>query len=133
MIQINQYEHYNESEILELYTSVGWSNYYQKPEMLKKAFANSLFILGAFENGKLVGIARVVGDGHSIIFIQDILVNPEYQGKKIGSDLLTKILEKYKNVCQTHLATENTEKTVNFYKSLGFKEFSEINCLAFTK
>lgn len=133
MIQIKQYDNYNEIEILELYTSVGWVNYYQKPEMIKEAYANSLFTLGAFDEGKLVGIVRVVGDGCSIIFIQDILVLPDYQGKRIGTNLLKVILEKYKNVYQTHLVTENTQKTLNFYKSLGFKEYSAINCVAFTK
>ena len=47
--------------------------------MLKAAYKNSLHILGAFnEEGKLVGVLRAVGDGASILFIQDILVYPEY-------------------------------------------------------
>ncbi|MFI3255656.1 MAG: GNAT family N-acetyltransferase [Eubacteriales bacterium] len=133
MIEMKQYEHYKEDEILDLYTSVGWSNYYQNPVMLKQAYCNSLFSLAAYDNEKLVGILRIVGDGHSIIYIQDILVLPDYQGRRIGTDLLKMILEKYKNVYQIHLGTDNTEKTVSFYKSLGFKEFSEINCVAFTK
>ncbi len=60
--------------ILKLYASVGWTNYTEKPEMLKKAFENSLLILGAYDNDKLVGVIRVVGDGASVVLIQDILV-----------------------------------------------------------
>lgn len=78
-MQYKIYTNYNESEIINLYTAVGWSNYFNNPEMLCNAYENSLYILGAYDRDKLVGIIRVVGDGHSIIYVQDILVLPEYQ------------------------------------------------------
>jgi len=68
---IKEYTNYNESEVLNLYKSVGWTNYTNNPKMLEDAYANSLRILGAYENEKLLGIIRVVGDGHSVVFIQD--------------------------------------------------------------
>lgn len=130
-INIMQYETYHEEEIMDLYKAVGWSNYYDNPEMLKNAYANSLFILGAYDKDKLVGIIRVVGDGYSIMYIQDILVLPSYQLQKIGTRLLTSILEKYKDVYQKILLTENTEKTASFYKSIGFTNVAEMGCLSF--
>ncbi|MFI3231257.1 MAG: GNAT family N-acetyltransferase [bacterium] len=131
-ISIREYSNYNHDEIIKLYKAVGWSNYYEKPEILKSGFENSLYVLGAYaDEGELVGIIRVVGDGYSIVYIQDILVLPDYQHKKIGSNLLLNVLEKYKNVYQINLSTDNTQKTVNFYKSLGFKDYSDINCVAF--
>lgn len=133
MIEIKQYTNYNKDEIIKLYTAVGWSNYYENPKLLEQAFLHSLYTLGAYDEDKLIGIVRVVGDGHTIIFIQDLLVFPEYQGKKIGTDLMNKILEKYNDIYQIHLATDNTEKTVNFYKSLGLIEFSKKNYVGFTK
>lgn len=71
-------------ELLQLYGSVGWVNYTARPERLEAALRGSLTVLGAWaENddgaGTLVGIARAVGDGCTIVFIQDILVLPEYQ------------------------------------------------------
>lgn len=125
------YMQYDEMEILNLYKSVGWSNYYERPEMLRNAFENSLCTLGAYCGDRLVGIIRVVGDGHSIIYIQDLLILPEYQHTKFGTRLLTAILEKFKNVYQKVLVTDRTEKNVNFYESLGFTELTEIGCVAF--
>ena len=62
-------------EIFPLYEAVGWTNYTQNPTMLKEAYKNSLHILAALnEEGKLLGVLRAVGDGASILFIQDILV-----------------------------------------------------------
>ena len=58
MLILKDYTTYNENEILSLYSSVGWTNYVQRPEMLRKAYSNSLYILGAYVNGKLVGVIR---------------------------------------------------------------------------
>ena len=66
-------------DVLPLYEAVGWTNYTTKPEMLKAAFENSLHVIGAFnKDEKMIGVLRTVGDGASILFIQDILVTPEY-------------------------------------------------------
>ncbi len=130
---IKEYTEYNEEEILNLYRSVGWSNYFNNPLMLKNAYAHSLKVLGAYSEDKLLGIIRVVGDGYSIVHIQDILILPEYQRSGIGTALIKRILEMYKDVYQKSLLTDNTEKTVQFYKSLGFEMDTDIECRAFMK
>lgn len=130
---IKEYTSYNESEILELYSSVGWVNYVNNPEMLINAYAHSLKIYGAYHNDKLIGIIRAVGDGYSVVLIQDILILPDYQHYGIGSALLQKILDDYSYVYQKHLLTDNTEKTIGFYKSLGFVMDTDIECRAFSK
>lgn len=129
---IKEYITYDETEILNLYASVGWTNYTNHPQMLKDAYANSLKTLGAYENEKLIGIIRVVGDGYSVVFIQDLLVYPEHQRRGVGTALLKQILQDYKHVYQKHLLTENTEKTIQFYKSLGFTMDTDMNCRAFS-
>lgn len=132
-MEIRDYEHYRESEILPLYTSVGWTAYTNQPEVLQKGFENSLLTLAAYEGEQLLGIVRTVGDGHTIVFVQDLLVFPEHQRKGIGSALLQAILDRYPHVRQIELATDNTPKTIAFYKSLGFRELSEIGCCGFMK
>ena len=118
--------------ILPLYEAVGWTNYTQNPTMLKEAYKNSLHILAALnEEGKLVGVLRAVGDRASILFIQDILVYPEYQHQGIGTKLLQQTLEKYKNVYQIQLATDDSSKTVSFYESNGFTSLTSLNCVSF--
>ena len=119
-------------EVLPLYEAVGWTNYTTKPEMLKAAYEISLHIIGAFNNDeKLIGVLRGVGDGASILFIQDILVYPEYQHQGIGTKLLQETLEKYKNVYQIQLATDDSTKTVSFYESNGFTSLTSLNCVSF--
>ena len=119
-------------DVLPIYEAVEWTNYTQNREMLEVAYKNSLHVLAAFnEKGILVGVLRAVGDGASILFIQDILVTPEYQHQGIGTKLLQQTLEKYKNVYQIQLATDNSMKTISFYESNGFTSLTSLNCVSF--
>lgn len=119
-------------DVLPIYEEVGWTNYTKNPEMLEVAYKNTLHVLAAFnEKGILVGVLRAVGDGASILFIQDILVTPEYQHQGIGTKLLQQTLEKYKNVYQIQLATDNSMKTISFYESNGFTSLTSLNCVSF--
>ena len=117
MIKIVEYKDFRLDEIVRLYQSVGWTNYLARTELLKEAYENSLCVLAAYDGETLVGILRAVGDGLTIVFIQDILVLPDHQRRGLGTALLT----------------DNTEKTRAFYRSAGFTAAEEIDCRAFIK
>ena len=68
-MEIREYKAYNESEILRLYTSVGWTAYTDQPEVLRKGFESSMLTLAAYEGDQLLGIIRTVGDGHTLSLI----------------------------------------------------------------
>ena len=127
-MEIKEYTKFKADEILQLYTQVGWTAYTEDMPALARGYKNSLLILAAYENGELLGIVRVVGDGTTIVLVQDILVYPARQRQGIGTALLKAVLERYKNVRQVQLVTDNTPKTVAFYKSLGFLDFAEVGC-----
>ena len=132
-MEIREYKTYYEPEILRLYASVGWTAYIDQPEVLRKGFENSMLTLASYEDDQLLGIIRTVGDGHTIVFVQDILVFPEHQRKGIGSALLQAVLDRYSHVRQIELATDNTPKTISFYRSMGFREMSELGCCGFMR
>ena len=128
-----EYTEYKEEEILDLYKGVGWSNYYNKPHMLEEAYKHSLYIVGAYVEDQLIGIIRVVGDGASIIYIQDIFVRPDYQRQGIGRGLFGKAIEKYSEVYQKVLITDDAEKTKMFYEELGFNDIEMMNGKCFVQ
>lgn len=131
-VKLQRYETYQAEEVLELYSSVGWTNYTQDPLMLQEAFNHSLKILVAYDGEQLVGVIRVVGDGFSVIFVQDLLVHPAYQRRGLGRQLLSAILTDYAAVYQLHLMTDDTEKTKLFYEALGFQAVDLLGTRAFT-
>ncbi len=120
-------------ELMNLYNDVEWFAYTKDNKRLKNAIENSLKVLTAWDDDKLVGLARVIGDNHTIIYIQDILILESYQGQGIGSHLLKCILEKYKSIRQIILLTDQTEKTINFYGKNGMVKASDYNCVAFMR
>lgn len=132
-MEIKEYKDYKAAEICQLYTEVGWTAYTENMAVLEQGYKNSLLVLAAYDNDELLGIIRVVGDGFTIVFVQDILVFPSRQRKGVGTALLKAVLDRYRDVRQIELTTDNTAKTVAFYKSLGFSEFSEIGCCGFMR
>lgn len=115
-------------DLLPLYQSVSWTNYTERADMLEQAFQHSLFSVSAYDGEQLVGLLRAVGDGFSSVFIQDLLVFPSYQRQGIGRELVRQTLETFADVYQIQLVTEQSDKNLAFYRSLGFQELSDLNC-----
>lgn len=132
-MEIKEYKNYKEDEILRLYSEVGWTAYTENMTALRCGYEHSLLVLAAYEGDDLIGIIRAIGDGFTVVFIQDILVCPEKQRQGVGTALLKAVLARYPDVRQIELVTDNTPKTVAFYKSLGFSEFSEMGCCGFMR
>ena len=117
-MEIREYTKYNEEEISRLYKAVGWTAYTENMPVLREGFKNSLLVLAAYDGEELLGIIRTVGDGATIVFVQDILVFPDKQRQGIGTALLKEILNRYPNVRQIELATDNTAKNKMDYEQL---------------
>ncbi len=132
-MEIREYTEYREEEILRLYSAVGWTAYTDNPRALEQGFRHSLLVLAAYEGDALIGLIRVVGDGFTIVFIQDLLVDPAHQRQGIATALVRAVLARYPEVRQVELVTDNTPRTIAFYRSLGFTEFSEIGCCGFMR
>ena len=133
-MEIRNYAVYKEPEILDLYTSVGWTAYTDDPQTLRQGFAHSLLTLAAYdEDGRLLGLVRTVGDGQTVVLVQDLLVLPARQRQGIGAQLLQQVCRRFAKVRQLQLATDDTPKTRAFYLSQGFVEFSQLGCCGFMR
>ena len=132
MITIKKQEFVKLEDILHLYQAVGWTNYTNQPQMLEQALPHSLAVYLAFDGEKIVGLIRLVGDGFSSVFVQDLIVLPSYQRRGIGSLLMKEALKDYKDAYQVQLVTEETESTLGFYRSMGFEVLSTYDCIGMT-
>ena len=128
MIKIIKETSISIDDVLPLYQAVGWTNYTNQPQMLAQALSHSLATYLARDGEKIVGLVRLIGDGFSSVFVQDLIVLPSYQRQGIGSNLMKEALADYKDAYQIQLATEQTEKNLGFYRSLGFKTLSTYDC-----
>ena len=109
-------------EYNSLTQSVGWGTRDEK--IVEQALENTLYSLCVYDNNKLVGFGRIIGDKTIFLHIQDVIVNPEYQGKKIGTNIMLALLKKveeYKKVnpsIKTYLGASKGKE--DFYKKFGF-------------
>ena len=112
----------NVEEFNLLYDDVGWGAYDEK--ITQKALDNTFYSVSAYDDNKIVGYGRIIGDTICFLYIQDIMVKPEYQGNKIGTMITNKLLEKINEIKQENPdlrvylgASKNREE---FYEKFGF-------------
>ena len=132
-MDIRTYDRYDEAEVLSLYESVGWVAYTREPQTLRAGFERSLFILAAYEEDQLVGLLRAVGDGQTVVLLQDILVRPDHQRHGVGTALVRAALDRFVGVRQVQLVTDDRAETRAFYESLGFKSLDQLGCKGFMR
>ena len=109
-------------EFNNLTEAVDWGT--RENKIIEEALKHTLYSLCVYDENKLIGYGRIIGDKTIFLYRQDIMVIPEYQGKKIGTGIMNKLIEKineYKKVnpeIRTYLgATKGKE---SFYEKFGF-------------
>ncbi len=88
-------------EIVNLFKAVGWSP--RLPDEIEKAFRKSTYVILAYSGNKIVGFGRTVDDGKYYALIVDLVVDPEYQGRGIGTRILNELKDALKGYVFTTL------------------------------
>jgi ribosomal protein S18 acetylase RimI-like enzyme len=120
-------------QLEKLYIDVEWYAYTKDLESLQQALNNSLEVISAWNGDELVGLIRAVGDGLTILYIQDILVLNAYQNQGIATQLMEKMIVKYNNVRQKVLLTEEAPDVRHFYEKNNFQSCDQGDTVAFAK
>ncbi len=108
-------------DVLALYGAVEWLAYTREPAALQRALEGSSTLVTARDGRMLVGLARVISDGASICYLQDILVRPSHQRRGLGRALAERALEQYPHVRQKVLITDDEPRQKAFYEALGYR------------
>lgn len=110
-------------EFLEMVESVDWKTYTKS--QVKKALENTMYMVKATINNKLVGIGRVVGDYSIACILTDICVKPEFQGNGIGLKIINELKRLIENDVKAgekmKIELTPTAGKEEFYKKAGFK------------
>lgn len=75
-----------------LCASVGWESVIDVAQA-PAALASSLVACVALDDGRVVGMARLVGDGSIYFYVQDVAVLPSHQGRGVGGMLLRRLMD----------------------------------------
>lgn len=113
-------------QVINIYEKNGWIAYLNDLEKLKRAYENSMYVFGAFDDDSLVGFIRCVGDGEHIVFIQDLIVDPDYHRQGIGKKLYSLASIHFKDVRTFLLITDADDTRSNsFYKAMRMTDNNE--------
>lgn len=122
----------NVEEFNYLYDTVGWESY--EKDITKKALSNTIYSVSVYDDEKIIGFGRLIGDGICFICIHDVMVVPEYQNKKIGTQIMNKLINQINKIkienpyVRVYLgASKDKEK---FYERFGFitREKANLGC-----
>lgn len=116
-------------EYNHLTNAVGWGT--REDNVVQIALNNSIYSICAYEGRRMVGYGRIIGDKTIFLYIQDIMVDPNYQNNHVGTNIMKKILEKINELrkinpnIRTYLGTSQGKE--EFYKKFGFITRYEAN------
>jgi len=119
----------NVEEFNLLYDAVGWGAY--DKAISKKALNNTFYSVSVYNDNKIIGYGRLVGDTICFLYIQDVMVIPEYQNKKIGTLIMNKLLEKVREVekenpdIRVYLGASKDKE--GFYEKFGFMKRTDVD------
>ncbi len=73
-------------EFCTIRAKIGWGKLNRA--LAGRSLENGLFNVVVRNQSSLIGMARVVGDGAMYFYVQDVIVDPSYQGKGLGNVLM---------------------------------------------
>ena len=119
-------------QLLELYTDAGWIAYTSDPDRLERAVRQSQAVYTAWDGSRLAGLLRAVGDGETILYVQDLLVHTRYRRQGIGRALLERVRADFAHVRQKVLLTDaGDSQAVVFYRSQEWFPAEKAGCAVF--
>jgi GNAT superfamily N-acetyltransferase len=121
-IAIQLVQTWNEGEIANLYRAGGWwkEEYDQKelPRLIRGSFLFAVAVDA--KTGHAVGMGRVISDGVSDGYIQDLVVLPEYRKTGIGTQIVATLVKKCVEQGISWIGLIAEPDTEKFYLPFGF-------------
>lgn len=127
IIEYKEQKEFLREDLETLFLSVGWESG-KYPNRLVTAMKNSSVVISAWHKNKLIGLARAIDDGATVAFIHYVLVSPAYQKYHIGSELMKRVLDRYKDILYIKVMP-SSPKTIDFYLKLGFKQYDSYSAM----
>ena len=122
-IEVRLVKSWDNEEIDDLYRAGGWWREEYDPSTLGSLIQGSFSFAVAVnkKTGKAIGMGRVISDGVSDGYIQDLVVLPVYRKSGIGREMISALVGQCVQSGITWIALIAEPDTEEFYQPLGFK------------
>ena len=108
--------------IIDLYKEGGWWKedpvWREKiPHMIRGSYAFLVIRVAC----NIIGMGRIISDGFSDAYIQDVVVKKEWRGQGLGSEIIRRLTAFCQNAGIHWVGLVAEPKTQSFYERLHFK------------
>ncbi len=113
---------WDEDEIADLYRAGGWWKEEYRVEEIRHLIRGSFAFAVVVDEGtgRAIGMGRVLSDGVSDAYIQDLVVLPEFRKAGVGASLVTALVKRCHEKGLTWIALIAEPDSEEFYRPLGF-------------
>ena len=113
---------WDEDEIADLYRAGGWWRDEYRVEEIRHLIRGSFAFAVAVEKetGRAIGMGRILSDGVSDAYIQDLVVLPEFRKAGVGAGIVSALVKRCQERGLAWIALIAEPDSEEFYKPLGF-------------
>lgn len=119
-------KHVPADQQMALYLQAGWVDANDDPADLRALVAGSFLVAAAFDSqGMLCGMGRIISDGSSDCYIQDVVVRADVRGRGVGSRIVSLLADEARSRGLRWIGLVAAPGTTPFYESLGFRPMKD--------
>ena len=104
----------------KLYDTTGWGPVERDTAFYADSLRGSWASIAAYEGDERVAFARVISDGKLHAFITEMIVDPAYQGQRLGARLLGQLVERCRSAGINDIQLFCAKGKAEFYRKNGF-------------
>lgn len=123
MIEYHKIGVQDQLAVAALYREAGWLESGADASFIARILESSHW-LGAYDDGKLIGMGRAICDHASDAYIQDIVVSSAYRKRGIGGAIVTGLVELVRSEGVDWVGLIGVPDSGEFYRKLGFSEMA---------
>lgn len=122
-IEIRQVNSWNVSEIADLYRAGGWwQEAWDETGITPLIKGSSVFLVAIDrKTSRAIGMGRLISDGVSDGYIQDMVVLPQYRKSGIGGKIVSLLIAEGKKKGLGWIGLIAQPGSEHFYRELGFQ------------
>lgn len=105
-------------QVIELYGNAGLPRPIHDQERIGLMYKSSNLVVTAWDNDKLVGVARCITDWAWSTYLADLAIRSDYQKQGIGKKLVDLVQEKVGE--QTMILLLSVPTAMEYYPKIGF-------------
>lgn len=103
-------------QVRRLYQTVTWGH--GRDDEGIRSVIEATVAVGAWDGDRLVGFTRAMSDGRYRAYVEDVMIDPDYRGHKIGERMVAALLDQLGDIEIVSLFCE--PERVAFYGRNGF-------------